>query len=171
MSEKTFEKVSIQIPAEDIVMVDFTQDDESGMAHINKSLKDFIKTEGKKAFPWHLSLIMTYTDQIEDKMPSKAEHKKLADFQQKVDGQLKENGNALFLASITHNGYRELIWRIHNPYPANDTVHDLIEAKDHPHPFDFKLEEDKDWQSAKWHIDALDAKKEQKNNIEGKYWE
>lgn len=171
MSEQDFEKVSVQLPDEEFVMVDFTQDDESGIAHINIGLKAFIKTDAKKAFPWHLSLIMVYTDQIEDKLPSKEEHKKLVVFQQTIDAQLKADGNALFLASITHNGYRELVWRVHNPYPANDVVHDIIEAEAHPHPFDFKLDEDKEWASAQWHIDAMDAKKAGKQTIPGKYWE
>ena len=171
MPASDFEKISINLPTEDIVMLDFTQDDEPGIAHINKALKTFIAGEGKKAFTWHLSLIITYKDQIEDKMPSKEEHKKLVKFQQALDAKLKIDNNAIFLASITHNGYRELVWRIHNPYPANDTVHDIIEAEAHPQPFDFTLEEDKDWQSAQWHINAMDAKKAKATSIPGKYWE
>ena len=170
MSQADFEKISIKLPDEEFMMLDFTQDEQPGIAHINKSIKTFVESDGKKAFIWHLSLIMLYQDHIEEKMPSKAEHETLATFQQKIDQQLKIKNNALFVASITHNGYRELIWRIHDPYPANDVVHDIIESGDHPHPFDFTLEEDKLWQSAQWHIDALDTQEAQKP-IPGKYWE
>lgn len=171
MSEQPIEKVQVVLPKEDFVFVEFTQDEQPGIAHINQAIKAFSETEGKKAFPWHLSLIVVYTDHIEDKLPTKEAHDVLVEFQQKLDATLKQDGNALFLASITHNGYRELIWRIHNPYPANDFVHDIIEAEAHPQPFDFTLEEDKEWHSAKWHIDALDTKEPQKKDIPGKYWE
>ena len=172
MSEQEIEKISITLPTEEFVMVDFTQDEQPGIAHLNKSLEAFSATDtNKKVFAWHLSLIMLYTDHIEEKMPSKDEHAKLIAFQVKLDAKLKQNGNALFLASITHNGYRELIWRIHNPYPANDIVHDIIEAGDHPHPFDFTLDEDAEWQAAQWHLDAMKAEKPKSNAIPGKYWE
>lgn len=155
MSEKNFETVKVALPEEDYVYIEFTQNEMPGKAIINQSLKTF---EHKPVFAWHLSLMVIYKDHIEDKMPSKAEQEVLFEFEKTLDEKIKANNNALFLASITHDGNRELIWRVYHPHTANDIIYDVIETEDHPRPFDFTLEEDKEWIKAKWHLDALDSK-------------
>ena len=90
-------------------------------------------------------------------MPLKSEQELLCEFEEKLDSVIKKDGNALFLASITHNGSRELLWRVYQPEAPNDFLHKLIENEDHPRPFEFTLEQDIAWTKAKWPLDSLDG--------------
>jgi hypothetical protein len=145
--------VKIDLPQEDYSIIEFSQNGLVGMATINAALKNF---KHKNVFPWHLSLVIVCEDINDEKIPTKTEHEVLRAFEEKLGNHLQANGNALFLASITKNGYRELIWRVYQPEIANDYLHELIETENHPRPFDFTLEEDKGWFKTQWHFNMLD---------------
>jgi len=149
------QKIEIQIPTEDYSIIEYSQNGVVGMATINQALRGF---NHKSAFPWHLSLIIVCNELNQDKMPSKAENDTLRAFEESLGTALQANSNAIFLASITKNGYRELIWRVHSPYSANDYLLDLIEQENHPRPFDFTLDEDTKWHKTEWHFNMLDKK-------------
>jgi hypothetical protein len=147
--------INISLPKEDYAIIEFTQNQQIGVATINTALKNF---EHKSVFSWHLSLIVLCEDLTDDKMPSKKEHEELKLFEEMLCKALQSNGNAIFLASITKNGYRELIWRVYQPEIANDYLLDLIENEDHPRPFDFTLDQDLAWHKTEWHFNILDKK-------------
>ena len=58
----------------------------------------------------------------------------------------------MFLARVTHDGHRELIWRVRNPESANDIVQGILRAKDYPREFDYRMEEDPEWEKASWYL-------------------
>lgn len=146
-------KQSITLPKEDYAIIEYSQNNQVGMATINSALKNF---EHKAVFPWHLSLIILCNEVNAEKIPAKAENEVLLEFEERLGEALQSNGNAVFFASITKNGYRELIWRVHQPEIANDYLLDIIHREDHPRPFDFTLEEDKGWYKTEWHFNMLD---------------
>lgn len=147
--------VKIQLPIEDYSVIEYSQNGMVGMATINQALRHF---EHNAVFPWHLSLIIVCSDINNNKMPNKAEHDTLREFEEILSTTIQNNGNAVFLASVTKNGYRELIWRVHQPELANDFLLDLINTENHPRPFDFTLENDPKWHKAEWHFNMLDKK-------------
>ena len=149
-----FEKVKITLPKDDYSIIEFSQDDKPGLMTVNAALKDFAD---KNPFAWHLSLMIILEETVKDNMPSQAEQQVLVEFEEKLDQVLRANGNAVYLASITQDGQREVIWRVYNPEIANDYLHDLIEAEDHPRPFEFTLEQDITWNKAKFPLDSLDG--------------
>jgi hypothetical protein len=59
----------------------------------------------------------------------------------------------LFLGQITWNETRELIWRVFDPEITNTFLQDLIKSKTHFRPFDYRIEQDKAWKLAEWHLD------------------
>ncbi len=144
--------LNITLPKEDYAIIEFSQNNQVGMATINSALKNF---DHKAIFPWHLSLIIVCTDINEEKMPIKSEHEVLRKFEEPLGNALQSNGNAVFLASVTKNGYRELIWRVHQPELANDYLLGIINHESHPRPFDFTLEQDDGWYKAEWHFNML----------------
>jgi hypothetical protein len=147
------QKVSVTLPQEDLSIIEFTENELPGLLTVNAALKDFSE---RMPFAWHLSVMVVYKNTVNDNMPSKTEQELLVQFEEQLDKAFKKDGNALFLANITHNGSKELIWRVHNPEIPNDYLHDLIESEDHPRPFEFTLEQDVSWAKAKWPFSCLE---------------
>ena len=56
--------------------------------------------------------------------------------------------NALFLARSTWNRVRELNYRIHDPDIAHEALQSLIESREWPRDWTYKMAHDKDWQQA-----------------------
>jgi len=143
------------IPAEDYKLVEFRQDNLPGVAVINRALQDF---EPKIVFSWHLSLMLRFEDLIENGMPSQTDRDVVDTFGDMLDiqfkGEDKEKPNALFLARITWNATRELIYRVFDPKPVNAVLSKIIEAKSHPREFDYRIEDDPNWELAHWHLNA-----------------
>ncbi len=91
-------------------------------------------------------------------MPSKEEVKIIEAFEDKLDKQIKgdiEKPNALFLARITWNESRELIWRVFDPEPTYSFLTEIIENRNHQRSFDFRIDPVKEWELAKWHLDNV----------------
>ena len=145
----------VVIPEDSYSIIEFRQDDLPGIGAINTALRDF---EPKIVFGWHLSLMLQLDDLIENGMPSRAERDTVDRFGDTLDGMLKGNDaakpNALFLARITWNATRELIWRVFDPEPANDYLQSIINdvAAVRPRAFDFRMDHDPEWELAQWHL-------------------
>ncbi len=152
MSE--FEKVTIKLPSDDYSIIEFSQDEKPGMMTVNSALKDF---DSKHPFAWHLSVLVLLGETIKDNMPSQVEQQAMVDFEKKLDKVIRQDGNALYLATITQDGHCEMIWRVYNPEIANDYLHELIESEDHSRPFEFTLEQDITWAKAKFPLESLDG--------------
>jgi Family of unknown function (DUF695) len=140
---------NIVIPEEVHTLREFRQYDLPGFATINTALREF---EPKLAFSWHLSVLLQCTDLIKNRLPSPDEQKVLYGFEDKLSALIKANGNALFLARVTHNADRELIWRVHDPEAPHSVIQNIIRARDHPREFDYRIEEDREWLKASWYL-------------------
>lgn len=141
------------IPEDSFSIVKFNQDDLPGVAVVNSALRNF---EPKIVFSWHLSLIIDFEDSDEDGMPSKKEQEILDSFEEYLNSLMKgtdsERQNALFLARITWNNTRELVWRVFEPALTNNVLQDISSKDDFPRPFDYKMENDPKWARTKWHL-------------------
>jgi hypothetical protein len=145
---------SIAIPEEFHTVIEFRQNDLPGFATVNTALAEF---EPKIVFSWHLSLLLQCVDLIKNRLPSPDEQKVLYAFEEKLDPLIKANGNALFLSRVTHDGLRELIWRVHDPEIANSVIQNIFRTKDHPRAIDYRMEEDREWQKAPWYLNNATA--------------
>ena len=141
------------IPEESYSILEFNQDELPGIAVVNSALRDF---KSKIVFAWHLSLMLDFEDLIENGMPSIHEREVIDPFGDHLDSMLKgpdlDKPNALFLARITWNETRELIWRVFAPEPAHQSLQKLISKDASPRTFDYKMEHDPEWELAKWHL-------------------
>ena len=111
--------------------------------------------------------MLDFEDLIEKGMPSIQEREVIDPFGDHLDSLIKgpdlDKPNALFLARITWNETRELIWRVFDPEPANQTLQDIISRDESPRPFDYKMEHDPEWELAKWHLTKWKKGTEQKH--------
>lgn len=141
------------IPEEDYQVFKFLQEDWVGIALVNANLKNF---EPKKVFAWHCSVMIELEQTGDNRLPISSESEILGDFCDWLDieikGENKQKPNALFLASITWNQTREMIWRVFDPEITNQFLMDLIAEKKYARPFDFRIEHDEDWKLATWHL-------------------
>ena len=143
----------VVIPDEKPRIIEFIQDNSPGIAYVNRSLVDF---EPKEVFSWHLSIIVEIQDIVENGMPSTKERKLLDDFGETLDknikGPDKQKPNALFLARITWNKTRELIWRVYDPDITDKYLKQIISDNSSPRSIDYRVDPDKDWKLAEWHL-------------------
>lgn len=141
------------IPDESYSLLNFRQDDLPGVAVVNTALKEF---EPKIVFAWHLSIMIDLEDLIDNGMPSKSEVEVIDNYGDYLDNEIKgknkEKPNALFLARITWNKTRELIWRVYDPEISNNFLQEIIAANSSPRQFDYRIDPDDNWELAKWHL-------------------
>lgn len=143
----------VNIPDEEPRIVEFIQDNSPGIAYINRSLINF---EPKVVFSWHLSIMLEIEDTVENGMPSIKERELLDALGGLLDRNIKgdnvQKPNALFLARITWNKTRELIWRVSDPEPADKYLQQIISENSSPRSFDYRIDSDPEWKLADWHL-------------------
>ena len=142
----------VVIPEERHTIVEFRQNELPGVATINSALVEF---EPKVVFGWHLSIMIAAQELEDNNMPTPDEQKVLYKFEDEITPIIKANGNALFLGRVTNDGWREIIFRIYDPEPANEYLQGLISSKKHLRPFDYRIDPDENWEKAQWHIKAV----------------
>jgi len=143
----------VLIPDECYQILEFNHEDLPGVAVVNSALKKF---EPKEVFGWHLSVTLDLIDLIENGMPSADEVKVIDTFgdylNDNIKGSNKERPNGLFLARMTWNKTRELIWRINDPELADSFLNRIISNNSAPRQFEFRMESDEEWKLTKWHL-------------------
>ncbi|MGJ1435123.1 DUF695 domain-containing protein [Sphingobacterium siyangense] len=141
------------IPDESYSLLNFRQDDLPGVAVVNTALKEF---EPKIVFSWHLSIMIDLYDLIDNGMPSKSEVEVIDNYGDYLDNEIKgknkKRPNALFLARITWNKTRELIWRVYDPEVSNSFLQEIITSNSSPRQFEYRIDPDDNWELAKWHL-------------------
>ena len=79
----------------------------------------------------------------------------LYEFEDKFDPLIKAKGNALFLARVTHDAHREIIWRVHDPEATNSVLREILQTKDYPREFEYRMDEDPRWEKTTWYLDKV----------------
>jgi|SRR5215217_1349256 len=154
MSEK--KEFRVLIPDEEYQIIEFKQEDLPAVGVVNLSLIEF---EPKEVFSWHCSIMINFENFIENGMPANNDvliAEKFEDFlSENIKGADKEKPNALFLARITWNETRELIWRVYNAKIVNEFLEKIIDEKKYPFQFDYRIDDDEEWKLAEWHLQSV----------------
>ena len=149
--------VEVVLPEDRGYVVEFTQEGMPGVMYLNKGLRDL---QEKEVFGWHLSVMLQLEDLIDNGMPSAAERQIVDPYGELLASEFtgsEEKPNALFLARITWNGTRELIFRVHEPEPVHRYLQEHIAAGNPPREFDFRIDPDENWALTAWHFGTLDT--------------
>lgn len=143
------------VPDERYQIIKFTKEGLPAIGVINQSLREF---EPKIVFAWHLSLIIDFEGLADNGMPTRDERDVVDAFGDSLDaafkGEDRDKPNALFLARITWNKTRQLLFRVYDPEPPHQYLSQMIEAQSHPRQFDYRIENDPDWEFAAWYLNA-----------------
>lgn len=142
----------VTLPEEIYTVMEWEADKLPCIGVLNSALKGF---EHKGVFGWHLSIIIDFTDIIDNGIPSEEERQVVDPFCDKLDEDIKSGGNALFFVRETWNKTRRLVWRVYDPEIAHAYLQDIIDNQKYPRPFDWHMEQDLEWKQAKWYFDQL----------------
>ena len=146
----------VLIPDEEYRIIEYEVENLPAIMVANISLKNF---EPKEVFSWNLSIIIQFNELNNNGMPKKEETDLIIPFEECIDSELKGNDkdkpNSLFLARITWNGTREIIYRVFDPEIANDYLRNIILNKISPREFDFRMESDENWDLNKWFLENI----------------
>ena len=144
----------VVIPEEVFAVLSWQDEGLPAICVVNQALADF---EPKVVFDWHLSIIINCVNVAEKGMPTPAERQALDEFGDGLDRHLKAGGNALFLARITWNVTRQLLYRVCDPGVANRYLTSVIEGERQAREFDFRMERDSDWEFAAYYLRSAKA--------------
>lgn len=78
-------------------------------------------------------------------MPTSVEVVALDQLEDKICTALRDGDNVVFLARITCRGTRELLYRVHDPEPANEALQRLISSNSQSRVWEYRMEQDLDW--------------------------
>jgi hypothetical protein len=106
---------------------------------------------------WHLSVIMDCKDLAEQGMPTKAEYLVLDQLGDRIEAMVRDTGHGAFLARITWNRTRQLLFRVSEPDLVADALGSEIARDRSERSWDFKMWKDPEWKDAEWYSNAIKA--------------
>jgi hypothetical protein len=149
-------EISVLIPDENYQIIKFNQEEKVGIAVINTALNS---KDLKEIFSWNCSIMLQLENTTENGLPTQEEISLLEKFEDflddKIKGDNKEKPNALFFGRITWNSTRQLIWKVYEPELSNNFLTELIESENYAFEFDYRIEEDQNWELTKWYSENI----------------
>ena len=117
--------------------------------------ESFAKQHVRADYPWHLSIILKPQEFGDNGMPASTEGIVLFEEGDRIEGAVVETGKARFLARITWNNTRRLLFRVSDPEPVNAALQRLISEKREAREWEYRMWEDPEWNEGKWFVSAL----------------
>ncbi len=147
--------VEVKLPKEKFVTATYEDEGKPFVCLFNKGIMEL---EPKIAFPWYLSLIISYDKICGEWMPDGDSVVPMQDFSDKLCAELAvepEHPNALFLGRRTGDGFTQMMWYVNNPEVANNYLQALIESGNYPFEFDYQMTSDPEWKEAHYWLEPL----------------
>lgn len=146
-------EVKMLLPTDSYNLFEVFTDNLTGVGCVNISLKDF---EHKDIFPWNCRIYITFNETIDHGMPSREENNIVNEFEDYLNSIITDVNispiNGVFLGRLTYNSEREINWRIYDPKITDEFLKKVIENKDYPREFDYKIEFDPNWDLVNWYF-------------------
>ena len=150
--QSSSKKAIITIPEESFIAIEPVIDGHQALTIINTSLKDFAH---KEVFSWNLSIIFHFEDAEENGMPKDDGMERIQQFCEDLEKQFNEalgKPNALFTFRETYNGISHVTWRVYDSDIIEEVLQKVIEEENYPFDFEYRLEDDKDWELVAWYL-------------------
>jgi hypothetical protein len=145
------QRIEISIPEQHFTLFNTTRSGKPEVIVVNDALLTFTHTF---IFPWHLVITIEAEELASNGMPTPSESEVLW----RVGGEIEalvlggrtehRSGNALFLARSTWDGYRELLFQVHDPEITNSALQRLLDSRSWERPWEYQIEEDDSWAEA-----------------------
>lgn len=135
-------------------LIDTALGEDPAVVVVNTALRGYADRD---AFPWHLRIGITCRWLGDNGMPTPEEVEVVTALGESVASAVEVDGNAVFLARITARGERVLLYRVHDPEQANDSLQQLLAVPAQLREWEFQMEHDPDWHLAKPELDLPPA--------------
>jgi hypothetical protein len=109
---------------------------------VNSALRNFPRQHD---LPWHLKIVITCRDLAEQGMPTADENQVLYSIEDSIAAEILADNNGMFLARITCDGRRELVFRMHDADIAAVKLQHLVSTNHAVREWEYRMEEDPDW--------------------------
>ena len=139
----------VTIPKESAVILQCETDGLPELRVVNQALD---RIAGSEAFSWQLSIIIDMAEKHDVGLPTSAETEVLKQLAKELRGHLEANSNAAFLASITWNGTRQLVFRVRDPEVAHAYLTTLTADPSPVRQFDYRIDKDPAWALAEQYL-------------------
>lgn len=142
--------ITVDIPDPHYLLFDTARDGMPAVVVVNESALTFA---GREVFPWHLEIVIRARKTAKRGMPAPAERVVLDGVSDALEGLLDESKtppgsmNALFLARVTCDSKRELLYRVHDPEVANAVLQRAV-AEHAEREWAFTMAADEGWEEA-----------------------
>ena len=127
--------------------------DDPAVVVVNSALRNFADRED---FSWHLRISIDCKMLGKNGMPTDEEGAILTKLEESIENPLIAKGNAIFLARITAQGIRVLLYRVADPEAANEILQSLVEPSFQLREWDYRMEYDPDWELAQPELRLLE---------------
>ncbi len=141
------------VPKPYYTLINTSKGKDPAVVVVNSALRAF---EDREAFPWHLKLNIDCKLLGANGMPTTQEVEILQHLEDDISSVLQAGENAIFLARITCLGARDLLYRVHDPEAANNALQQLVSAPSQLREWDYRMEQDTDWELAKPELQLLE---------------
>jgi hypothetical protein len=139
--------------AESYAAIKFEIDGHPGFWLVNKALIGFAETS---AYPWHLTITIEIGEvHAGVGLPTSAEQVVLGKLSNEFSEKLKANENALFVASSTAQGIRQLFYRVGDPEVAHRYLTDAFADPAAVRPMEYRMDNDPAWALADPYLEAV----------------
>ena len=137
------------IPRESLLVIQAVTEGLPDIWIVNRALDGFAP---RAELAWHLSIIVEMAEANAVGIPTPTEQEVLGALGEELRRKLQADGNAAFLASITWNGTRQLVFRVRDPERANAFLTPLVDDPSPVRQMEYRMEEDPAWALAAPHL-------------------
>lgn len=142
------------IPRESLLVIQAVTEGLLDIWIVNQALDGFAP---RAKLAWHLSVIIEMAASNAVGLPAPAEQEVLGALGEDLRGKLQQDGNAAFLASITRNGTRQLVFRVRDPERANAFFKTRVDDPSPVRQLEYRMEEDPSRALAAPHLEHVRA--------------
>lgn len=141
------------VPEPYYTLINTSKGKDPAVVVVNSALRTY---EDREAFPWHLKISIDCKLLGTNGMPTAEEGEVLQRLEEDITNSLQTAQNAVFLARITCRGERELVYRVHDPDVANETLQQRVSTPSQLREWDYRMEHDADWELAQPELHLLE---------------
>lgn len=139
--------LSVPIPKPHYLLFETERNELPAVVVLNEPILTF---EHPDVFPWQLEIVIEVTKTAKNGMPTAGESKVLDELGDKIESVLQDattthnSTNILFLARVTGDSQRELVYRVHDPELANRILERSV-AEHNVRDWSFTMFHDGEW--------------------------
>lgn len=151
LEEKNLD-IKVIIPREHYVLVNSSRYGLPAILVINSGLRHF---KERSVFGWTCQIVVYFNELADNGMPTHEESTLVLNFFDKLNALIKGNENhpnALFVSRCTNDGALNAIWQVNDPKITEHQLQNIIDNKQYPREFDYKIEYDEDWKGIDWFL-------------------